>query len=74
MIVESTSEGKAIAKSKLGFKEGRPKAYTPIQLDQALSQLTVSGGYMSYNEVAERTRISKSTLIREMRKRRLKSK
>jgi DNA invertase Pin-like site-specific DNA recombinase len=29
MIVELTKEGKAIAKTKDGFKEGRPKEYTP---------------------------------------------
>lgn len=69
MIVERTQEGKAIAKTKEGFKEGRPKAYTPKQLDNALSMLTVNGGKHSYNEVAELLGISKSTLIRENNKR-----
>ena len=69
MIVERTQEGKAIAKTKAGFKEGRPKAYTPKQLDNALSMLTVNGGKHSYNEVAELLGISKSTLIRENNKR-----
>ena len=71
MIVERTQEGKAIAKTKEGFKEGRPKAYTPKQLDNALSMLTVNGGKHSYNEVAELLGISKSTLIRENNKRKL---
>lgn len=69
MIVERTQEGKAIAKTKEGFKEGRPKAYTPKQLDNALSMLTVNGGKHSYKEVAELLGISKSTLIRENNKR-----
>lgn len=69
MIVERTQEGKAIAKTKEGFKEGRPKKYTDKQLDHALSMLTINGGSYSYNEVAEITNISKSTLIRENNKR-----
>lgn len=72
MIVERTQEGKAIAKTKDGFKEGRPKKYSKIQLDNALSMLTVNGGDKSYNEVADLLGISKSTLIRENNKRKLK--
>lgn len=68
MIVERTQEGKAIAKTKEGFKEGRPKKYTKDQLNNALSMLTVNGGDRSYNEVAELLGISKSTLIRENNK------
>lgn len=64
MIVERTQEGKAIAKTKEGFREGRPKSYTPKQLDYALSLLTVNGGDKSYNDIVEITGISKSTLIR----------
>ena len=69
MIIERTQEGKAIAKTKEGFKEGRPKKYTSNQLDNALSMLNVNGGNKSYNEVAELLGISKSTLIRENNKR-----
>ena len=69
MIVERTQEGKAIAKTKDDFREGRPKKYTPKQLNNALSMLTINGGLYSYNEVAEITNISKSTLIREVKKR-----
>lgn len=69
MIVERTQEGKAIAKQKEGFKEGRPKKYNKKQLDNALSMLTVNGGDKSYNEVADLLGISKSTLIREVNKR-----
>lgn len=72
MIVERTQAGKAIAKQKEGFKEGRPQKYTYKQLDNALSMLSVNGGDKSYNEVAELLGISKSTLIRENNKRKAK--
>ncbi len=65
MIVERTQTGKAIAKTKEGWKEGRPKLYTKEQLDNALSMLTVNGGNRSYKEVERLLGISKSTLIRE---------
>lgn len=64
MIVERTQEGKAIAKTKDGFTEGRPKKYTEKQIKHALSLLAINGGDKSYNEVVEITGISKSTLIR----------
>lgn len=60
MIVERTQEGKTIAKTKAGFKEGRPKLYTPTQIDHALMLLKDN----SYNQVAAMTKISKATLIR----------
>lgn len=69
MIIERTQSGKAIAKTKEGFKEGRPKKHTTKQLDNALSMLTINGGKYSYNEVVELVGISKSTLIRENNKR-----
>jgi DNA invertase Pin-like site-specific DNA recombinase len=65
MIIERTQSGKAIAKTKEGFTEGRPKAYTEKQINHALSLLSINGGDKSYNEVTEITGISKSTLIRE---------
>jgi DNA invertase Pin-like site-specific DNA recombinase len=73
MIIERTAEGKAVAKQKEGFKEGRPKKYSPIQLNNAMSMLSINGGNCSYNEVAEITNISKSTLIREVRNIKYKS-
>lgn len=72
-IIERTQNGKAIAKTKPGFKEGRPKKYTSKQLDNALAMLSVNGGTKSYNEVAELLQISKSTLIRENNIRKLDS-
>ena len=68
MIVERTQEGKAIAKTKKGFKEGRPRKYTEKQLNHALNLLSVNGGDNSYKEVAEIKGISKSTLIRAKHK------
>ncbi|WP_394884290.1 recombinase family protein [Clostridium butyricum] len=70
-IVERTQNGKAIARTKPGFKEGRPQKYNKKQLDNALSMLSVNGGDRSYNEVSELLGISKSTLIRENRKQKL---
>lgn len=67
MIVERTQEGKAIAKTKAGFIEGRPKKYTDSQLDHAIGLLADH----SYKEVVEMTKISKSTLIREVKKRKV---
>ena len=71
MIIERTQEGKAIAKQKEGFKEGRPKKYTEKQLSNALAMLAINGGNYSYKEVEEITNISKSTLIREVRKKKV---
>lgn len=71
MIIQRTQEGKAIAKTKQGFKEGRPRKYNKKQLDNALSMLSVNGGDKSYREVSELLGISKSTLIRENKKRKL---
>lgn len=68
MIVERTQEGKAVAKLKEGFTEGRPKSYTEKQLNHAVGLLDKN----SYNQVAAMTGISKSTLIREVNRRKLR--
>lgn len=60
MIVERTQEGKAIAKQREDFKEGRPKKYNKKKIDHALQLLQNH----SYKQVEEITGISKSTLIR----------
>ena len=69
MIIERTQSGKAIAKAKAEFKEGRPKKHTKEQLDHALAMLSINGGDKSYTEVERLLGISKSTLIRENNKR-----
>ncbi len=63
-IIERTQTGKAIAKTKPDFREGRPKEYTQTQIDMALKLLKEH----SYTEVEKMTKISKSTLVREKRK------
>lgn len=64
MIVERTQEGKAIARQKADFREGRPKIYGKKQIEHALQLLESN----SYKQVEEITGISKSTLIRAKRK------
>ncbi|WP_249645716.1 MULTISPECIES: recombinase family protein [unclassified Lysinibacillus] len=65
LIIERTQEGKAIAKQRADFREGRPKKYTKKQLDHALKLLESN----SYKEVGALTNISIATLAREVRKR-----
>lgn len=67
MIVERTQEGKAIAKQKDDFREGRPKVYKREQINHALELLESH----SYKQVEALTGISKSTLIRAKRKKEL---
>ena len=64
LIVERTQEGKALARQKEGFKEGRPNKYSKSQMDHALKLLEDH----SYKQVVEKTGISKSTLIRHKKK------
>lgn len=59
-------EGKAIAKQRPDYREGRPRLYSQSQLNHAMQLLED----YSYTQVAEMTGISKSTLAREARKRR----
>ena len=67
MIVERTQSGKAIAKTKAGFREGRPP--TPQKkLDNAVE--LINSGH-SYKEVVDITGLSKSTIIRAVRKNRV---
>ena len=63
MIVERTQEGKEIARQKPDYRDGRPKKFRKSQIDHALGLLNS----FSYNQVAEMTGISKSTLIRAKR-------
>lgn len=65
MIVERTSEGKAIARQNSEFREGRPPKYSRAQLNHAMGLLV----QYSYKQVEEMTGISKSTLLRAKTKR-----
>ena len=66
MIMQRTREGKAIARTKAGYHEGRPKKYKRDQLDLAMKLLQDH----SYTKVAAMTGISKATLAREKARRR----
>ena len=64
LIVERTQAGKAIARTKAGFREGRPpidKARKDAAVDMVLN------GAKSYKEAAAAVGISKSTLIRAVK-------
>lgn len=69
MIIERTQAGKAIAKQKPGFKEGRPRI-NKARTEHALDMLE-TGNY-TYKQVAEETGISVATLVRRARERKLK--
>ena len=61
MIVERTQTGKAAARQDPNFKDGRPKKFTPEQIELALSLLEQG---KTYRQITAMTGISKSTLIR----------
>ncbi|MDY5377189.1 MAG: recombinase family protein [Eubacterium coprostanoligenes] len=63
MIVERTQSGKAAARARSDYREGRPKKYTKSQLNHALEL------YEQYpmSVVTQMTGISKSTLMRYQR-------
>ncbi len=63
LIIERTQAGKAEARTKAGFKEGRPKEYTPEQLRHAVELLETH----TYNETSAMVKMSKSTLQRAKR-------
>ena len=60
IIIERTQEGKAIARQKEGYKEGRPKKFLKVQLDHAMELKKT----YSFKQVAEMTGISIATLKR----------
>lgn len=68
-ILERTTAGKALAKQRPDYREGRPPSYTEEQLDHALKLLENH----SYAQVAKMTRISTATIGRAVRKRKLAS-
>lgn len=70
LIVERTQEGKAIARQKSGYREGRPPKFSRQQIEHALDLLDDH----SYGQVSEMTGISKSTLVRKKRERVAKNK
>lgn len=61
MIVERTQSGKAIARANGKRVDGRPKKFTPAQMNEAMQLLRAGNSYAS---VAGQTGISRSTLMR----------
>lgn len=59
MIVERTQEGKALAKQRDDFREGRPRKHSKQQVQHALELLKTH----TYKEVEAMTGIKKRTLI-----------
>ena len=66
LIIERAQTGKAAARSRTGFRDGRPPKFSHEQIDHAIGLLETH----SYKEVTKMTGISRSTLQRENRKRR----
>ena len=66
MIIERTQAGKAIARTRDGFREGRP----PIPKEKIQLAITLLEKH-SYKEVEAMTGISKATLVRYHRKTKL---
>lgn len=63
MIIERTQAGKVIARTKAGFREGRP----PIDKARKAAAIDMINKGKSYKEAAAAVGISKSTLVRAVR-------
>lgn len=66
MIYERTQEGKALARQREDFKEGRPRKFNPDKVKEALNYIEAGNSYKRASEVFG---ISKTTLIRRMQER-----
>ena len=66
MIIERTQAGKEIARTKAGFREGRP----PLPREKIQLAISLLDNH-SYREVEAMTGISKATLVRYRRKTKL---
>ena len=67
MIIERTQAGKEVAKQNPNFKEGRPKKFKNGLMDLAIQEF--KSGKATYKDIDNKYGISKSTLYREMKKR-----
>lgn len=65
-IIERTQQGKAIAKQKADFKEGRPKKFKQGLMELAIQEF--ESGQSTYADIDSKYGISKSTLYRAMKK------
>ena len=66
MIYERTQEGKALARQRGDFKEGRARKVSPAKVDEALNYIESGNSFKKASEVFG---ISKTTLIRRMQER-----
>lgn len=67
MILERTQEGKAMARQKNSFKEGRPRALS-AEHEEHVMKLLDSGEY-TYKKIAKLMHVSESTIYRIARRR-----
>lgn len=67
MIIERTQAGKEVAKQNPNFKEGRPKKFKNGLMDLAIQEF--QSGEATYKDIDNKYGISKSTLYREIKKR-----
>lgn len=67
MIIERTQAGKEVAKQNPNFKEGRPKKFKNGLMDLAIQEF--QSGKATYKDIDNKYGISKSTLYREIKKR-----
>lgn len=65
LIIERTQAGKEIAKTKDGFKDGRPKKYAQGVYKMAV-QMKLDG--KTYKEIEKETGLSKATIVRTIQK------
>lgn len=66
MIYERTQEGKALARQREGYREGRPRKFNPSKVEEALNYVEAGNSYKRTSEIFG---ISKTTLIRRMQER-----
>lgn len=66
MIYERTQEGKALARQREDYREGRPRKFNPLKVEEALNYIEAGN---SYKRASEMFGISKTTLIRRMQER-----
>lgn len=67
LIIERTQQGKALAKQREDFRDGRPRKHTKQQVKHVLKQLE----HHTYKEVKEMTGITKRTFIRRKNEQKL---
>lgn len=69
MIYERTQEGKALARQREDYREGRPRQFNEKRIDEALNYIEAGNSYRKTSQIYG---ISKSTLLRRMQERKAK--